>query len=861
MFYSDKKCDFQKIEKDCYSFWKSSGYFNPCNYKKSDKNFSIILPPPNITGHLHIGHAYNGTIQDVLIRYHKLNGFNTIWLPGVDHAGIATQTKFDKVIKEQKIIIKSKEDYLKKLQNWTIQQKEFIHQQWAQMGFALSYDNESYTLDENAKLLVNKAFIDLYSKKLIYQDYKLVNWDVKLQTAISDIEVIYRENKAKLYYFKYHFVDDPKNYLTVATSRPETMFGDVCLFVNPRDKRYTKYLNKKVINPINKQIIPIYGDEYIDIKFGTGVMKCTPAHDFHDYDLAIKHKLKDYYSIINEDGTLNNHCVINDKSFEGIDRLVARDSIVEELKKNGDLIKIENYSNQIGISERTGEIIEPLLSKQWFVKMQVIANSLLQKLQRDNRLLTFYPQRFKKELFKWLLNIKDWCISRQLIWGHSLPVYYGKNNDIYVGINPPKGYVQEKGVLDTWFSSGLWPLITTKYNKNQDCSAFYPISYLVTAYDILFFWVARMLFQCNFTDTSIPFNNLLIHGLIRDEHNRKMSKSLNNGIDPVDLIKKYGADTLRMFLMYSSTLGEDIRFSEKKIQFISSFLNKLWNIHNYLTNYKINKAIKEIKHPLNQLMVNLFNNFLKKVNTLFKKNNFAILTQEIINFIWNNYCNIYLELIRPLLVDKEYYDETIYIAINLFKKLIIILNPFVPFITENLYQTIDSHLPSIMEEKWPSTYNFKLNQKQILVMEILIRVVFHIKEFRIRNNIKQSSPININLVNKSLQNKINEAKDFLQRFNINLKEINIKPINKVWETLHDKDLTIEYENNFASKQEQIDLLLKQQVKYLAEVKRSEAILNNQSFLNKAPKQKVEEEKKKYKMYLDILKQINEKLKK
>lgn len=860
MFYSDKKYDFKLVEKDCYDFWKNHGYFAPRSYQKQTKYFSIILPPPNVTGHLHIGHAYDGTIQDVLIRYHRLNGFNTIWLPGVDHAGIATQTKFDKVLKEQNRQIKNKKEYLTELQKWAFAQREFIHQQWAQLGFCLSYDDESYTLDNNAQKIVLDAFIKLYQKKLIYQDYKLVNWDVKLQTAISDIEVIYQEHQAQLYYFKYRLVDSPDDYLLVATSRPETMFGDICLFVHPKDARYKKYLHQKVINPINQEIIPIYTDEYIDPKFGTGVMKCTPAHDFHDYELAIKHHLNEYHSVFNFDGTLTKECIINNHSYAGIDRLVAREQIVKQMQQAGSLLKIENYTNQIGISERTKEIVEPMLSKQWFVKMKPIADGVLKELNQNKKALNVYPTRFKKTLIRWLSEIKDWCISRQLMWGHQLPVYYGKNNEVYVGINPPKNYRRDSSVLDTWFSSGLWPLITTKYNKNHDCSCFYPISYLVTAYDILFFWIARMLFQCHYLDKTIPFKNLLIHGLIRDPQNRKMSKSLNNGIEPNDLINQYGADALRLYLMANTTLGDDIRFSHQKIKYMSEFLNKLWNVHNYLQQYNFVKNSVSISHPANQWILQKFNNFVKKIQQQFKQNNFSVLTGTIINFIWNDFCNIYLEIIRPLLNDSVYQNETISLAYDLFRKLLIIIHPFAPFISENLYQTLPNHETSIMLESWPKPYFQKINKHNVEVIDLLIKVVFHVKEYRIRNHIQHSQQINLNLCHKKLLNHIASAKSFLNRYHITLKDIGVAPIKRDWQSINDDNLLIEFETIAIDDAKQKAMLEQKKIKYLNEIKRSESILNNPAFLKKAPKQKIAEEKKKYQIYLDALAQIKKQLK-
>ncbi|MCF0227399.1 MAG: valine--tRNA ligase, partial [Malacoplasma sp.] len=800
-------------------------------------------------------HAWDGALQDAVIRYKKLSGFNAVWLPGTDHAGISAQTKFDKILKAEGKHIADKKEYLKELGKWVISQKEFIHNQWARMGFALSYNNECYTLDDNANKLVKEVFIKLYKQGLIYQDYKLTNWDCKLQSAISDIEVIHEENKGKLYYFRY-YIDGSKDYLVVATTRPETMFGDTNLFVHSKDKRFKKYVGKYAINPVNNEKLLIMTDDYIDIEFGTGVMKCTPAHDFNDYALAKKHKITDYHSIMNMDGTLTKDCVIEKTSYAGIDRLVARDKIVKQLEKLDLVEKIEDYTNQIGTSERTKEIVEPLLSKQWFVKMKPIVADLKKALKKEGA-FSIIPSRFMKTLNHWFDNIEDWCISRQLLWGHSIPVYYGPKGEVCASLTQPKGYKQEEGVLDTWYSSGLWPLTTTIYNANNDCSCFYPVSLLVTAYDILFFWVARMLFQCHNLSNTIPLQKVLIHGLIRDEQNRKMSKSLGNGIDPNDVVDQYGADALRIFLTASSTLGEDLRFSNEKIVYMTNFLNKLWNAHNYLNNYAEYKEVKEFKHPLNNWMINEFNSFIKKTNKLFDEYNFSVLTNGIIDFIWNKYCNLYLELIHPLLNDNEYKNETICLMHKLFNNLIIVLHPFCPFITENLYQCFKHEHKSIMEESWPSEFKFKVDHVSIKSISLLIPVIGKIRELRIKNNIKNAHVININLITKDLNKEL--ANSFLKMFNIHLNQISNKPVNKDYDVLTTDSLSIEYQNDFTDSKDLVATLTKQKEMLQAEIKRSEGILNNKGFMAKAPQAKIDAEKAKYEKYKENLKVVEAQL--
>ncbi len=848
MFYKGKKFDHHLVEKDVYDFWKNHHYFEPKHYQNDGKNFSIILPPPNITGHLHLGHAWDGSIQDVIIRYKKLQGFNTCWLPGTDHAGIATQTKFDKVVKEKQQKFSNQQEYLKALDIWASEQKSFIHSQWAKMGFALSYSNETYTLDDNVKELVNQVFLKLYEQGLIYQAYKLTNWDVQLKSAISDIEVIHKPTQGKMYYFKYYLKNNPKEYLTVATTRPETMFGDTHVFINPNDQKHIKYLNQTVINPVNGMELPILADEYVELGFGTGVMKCTPAHDFNDYNLAIKHNITNYHSIMNDDGTLTSECVIKNKSYSGMDRLVARPLIVKQLEELGLVVKIENHQHEIGYSERTNQVIEPLLSKQWFVKMQPIVEQLNQTIKSGEK-VDFIPSRFAKTIQRWLDNINDWCISRQLLWGHKIPVYYGPNNEMYVGLNPPQGYKQDTCVLDTWFSSGLWPLATTIHNANHDCSCFYPVNVLATAYDILFFWVARMLFQCNNLSNTIPLKTVLVHGLIRDEQNRKMSKSLGNGIEPNDVIDQYGSDALRIFLISSSTMGEDLRYSNEKIVYMTNFLNKLWNVHNLLELHHDYQEVKTIKHPINLWLINEFNSFINKITKLYDEYNYSVLVNTLIDFIWNTYCNTYLELIHPLLNTNER-NECLSVANLIFKKILVVLHPICPFITETLYQTVKEHQTSIMDERFPAEINVQDKQKYSSLMNILIPIISKIRELRIKQNIKNVNVIKVNLINSELTKNIDLVKSIAQVYNIEVLNVSDKPVNQEFEVISTNNSIIEYLNDFTDLSKKKEELTKR-LKFLEdEIKRSEGILNNKNFIAKAPKEKVKLEQDKYAKYLE-----------
>lgn len=829
------------VEKKWYGFWLEHHLFEPINKKTSDKNFSIILPPPNVTGKLHLGHAFDSALQDCMIRYKKLCGFRTIWIPGTDHAGIATQTKFEKILKQKNVDPHklSRDKFTSMLMEWSKNQSDNIHQQWSKLGLALSYKNEVYTLDDDVKQLVKQTFTKMYKDNLIYRGYKLVNWDVILQTAISDIEIIYKKSFVKLYYIKY-FLKDSNEYLTIATTRPETIYVDCCVFVNPNDKRYSKYINKYVINPLNKKELKILSDHYIDKNFGTGVMKCTPAHDFNDYKLADKHKITNYSSVFNLDGTLNENGLEN----KNIDRFAARKNVIELLKSKNYLLKQEEYETQIAFSERTDSVVEPMLSLQWFVKMQPIAKTVISLLKRQPP--TFLPKRFEKTLIAWLKNINDWCISRQLVWGHRIPVYYDNKDKLYIGdkYDGNKNLKQDNDVLDTWFSSGLWPIALT-LNKPH-LKDFYPINMLVTGYDILFFWVARMLFQCAYLTNKISLKTIYFHGLIRDEQNRKMSKSLGNGIDPMQLIEETGCDSLRLFLISTSTIGDDLRFSREKIKYYWSFINKLWNAHNFLSQfkYKINKL--QPKNLINRWIINEFNSMLIKVKQNMDKYNFVIANKYLIDFVWETYCNQYLELIRIDIKAKN--NQEIIYAVNLiFKNILIMLHPTIPFVSEEIYQNLYKNKISIMLENYPNNISniFSINDKKI--MNVILDIFHFAKNLRIKHNLKNTQEIIINVISKTKIN-IDSLNDILKVVNVKIENISINRINQnaiIHSTLN---CLIEYFENFVDVKTQL-INLNKQLEYLNnEIKRSQSILANINFINKAPKEKINLEKQKYENY-------------
>ncbi|MDE5617714.1 MAG: valine--tRNA ligase, partial [Ureaplasma sp.] len=760
----NKKNDHLNYESKIYDFWIQNDLFNP----KSDKKpYTIILPPPNVTGKLHLGHAWDVSLQDAIIRYHKMNGYDVLWVPGTDHAGIATQTKFEAILKQEQNethFSLGREKFLEKLMIWKDDQANFIHKQWAKMGLSLSYKYEKFTMDADINNAVNTVFVELYKQGLIYRDKKLVNWDPILQTAISNIEVIYKNSQTKMYYFKY-FNESKTKYLIVATSRPETMFGDVCLVINPNDTRYNWTKNEKFINPANDELLPVIFDEYIDIDFGTGVMKCTPAHDFNDNALAKKHNLK-LINILNPDATMNEIC----GKYQGLDRFVCREKLVEEIKEKGLLEKIEINDSQLPYSERTGTIIEPFLSLQWFVKMKPLADKVIE-MQNGSDPVIFYPQKYNDTLLTWLNNIEDWCISRQLWWGHQIPIWYNKNNnDIYCDLQPPKdieNWIRDDDVLDTWFSSGLWPFVTLNWpNETNLFKKYFPTDVLVTGYDIIFFWVSRMMMFSKYFTSNKPFKNVLIHGLIRDKFGKKMSKSLGNGIDPMDVIDQYGADTLRLFLTSTASLGEDLNYNDEKVLANWNFLNKLKNGSQYILNYIDQIDLNNLTINSNELnildiwIIDKLNELISSVKRLFEKFNFVVATKKIIEFVWINFFNTYLEFTKFLVKDNN--KNTIKILTIVLLNILKILHPQCPFITEEIYQSFFKN-KSIMNEQYPELINLNIDSQNLILANQLINII----------NISQKYRSDMKLKNKDLIKFCLSTTD-----NINFDENKINLFNK-----------------------------------------------------------------------------------
>ncbi|MFA5560676.1 MAG: valine--tRNA ligase, partial [Acholeplasmataceae bacterium] len=670
------KYNFKEVENNRYQYWLDHNLFT--SGKKNLPPFTIVIPPPNVTGNLHLGHAWDNTLQDIIIRRKKMMGFDTLYLPGMDHAGIATQTRVEQRLRNEGLTRYDlgREKFLERVWSWKDEYAANIKRQWAALGLAVDYTKERFTLDQELNEAVNHVFIALYEKGLIYRGKRIINWDVEAKTAISNIEVDYEEKQAKLYYFRYPLVDED-GYLVVATTRPETMFADQALMVHPDDKKYQKHVGKKAYIPGTKVAIPIITDSYVDQNFGSGVVKVTPAHDANDFEIGVRHGLE-MPLCMNEDGSMNEMAF----QYEGLDRFECRRQLVDTLSQANLVEKIEDYVHSIGYSERTGVVVEPRLSLQWFVKM----NSLAEKAVKTK--VNFYPKRFKKTFINWMENTQDWCISRQLWWGHRIPCWYREDEYLVQVESPGEGWTQDEDVLDTWFSSALWPFSTLGWPKDkEDFKRYYPTDVLITAYDIIFFWVSRMIFQAlEFTDQD-PFKDVLIHGLIRAQDGRKMSKSNDNGVDPMDIIDQYGTDSLRYFLATNSAPGADMRYEQEKVESSWNFINKLWNIARFikLNVNDDNLKVKEPKLLFDRWILTRLSEIIKTSDNYYEKYEFNEAAKALYNFIWEDFASWYVELAKLNLnnenADNAAKEQTQAVLITVLKAILKLLHPIIPFVT------------------------------------------------------------------------------------------------------------------------------------------------------------------------------------
>ena len=822
----DKKYDHKKVEEGKYTKWLNNNYFE----KKGKEPYAIVIPPPNVTGKLHLGHAWDTTLQDILIRFKRMQGYDAMWLPGMDHAGIATQAKVDAKLKDMGINPRSlsREEWLKYAWEWKEEYADNIHKQWSKLGLSLCYSKERFTLDEGLNKAVRYVFKKLYEEGLIYRGERIINWDSAAMTALSNEEVIYKEINGAFYYLKYYIVGS-NNYLEVATTRPETIFGDTAVAVNPNDERYNKYIGMMVRIPIVNKIIPIIGDEHADPEFGTGVVKITPAHDPNDFEVGIRHNL-DKVIVMNPDGTMND----NAGAYKGLDRFACREKLVKDLEKENYLISVKEIKHNVGHSERSGVMVEPYLSKQWFVKMRPLADAVLANQKNRETKVNFIPPRFEKIMNHWMEITYDWCISRQLWWGHRIPAWY-KDDEIYVGdIAPGDDWVQDPDVLDTWFSSALWPFSTLGWPDNtEDLKKYYPNNVLVTGYDIIPFWVNRMTFQGLHFTGKRPFKDCLIHGLIRDKEGKKMSKSLGNGVDPMDVIDKYGADSLRFFLATSTASGMDLRYDEEKVASTWNFINKLWNASRFVlmniedlndNNYTLDNLKEEDKWILTKL-----NNLINDVTKRMDKYEFNIVGAEIYNFTWNDFCDNYIEFAKFSL--NNYTTKSV--LLKVLTDLLKLLHPFMPYVTDEIYDLLPIRDENIMISSYPVADKKFIFHKEL---ESINQKLEFIKIFR---NIKLE-----NKIGKDFQIHINNNSNY----DLILKVLKITPIMLVKESNKNK-LTIKYQEydldlyyDIIVTKEDIELKNKQMASLKQSIERRKKLLANEGYLNKAPRELIEKER-------------------
>lgn len=865
------KYDHKSVEKGKYQHWLEKEYFKAGDVSK--KPYAIVIPPPNVTGKLHLGHAWDTTLQDMIIRYKRMQGYDALWLPGMDHAGIATQAKVEARMREEGIsrYDLGREGFLEKAWSWKEEYASIIRAQWEKLGLSLDYSKERFTLDEGLSQAVKEVFVRLYEKGYIYQGKRIINWDPVQRTALSNIEVIHKEIEGAMYYFKYKIVDSDQE-LVIATTRPETMFADQAIFVHPDDERYKDLVGKYAINPANGEKLPIMADSYIDMDFGTAVMKCTPAHDPNDFALAKKYNL-DMPICMNDDGTMNELC----HKYQGMDRFECRKQLVADFEAAGIVDHIEKHLHQVGHSERSGAIVEPYLSKQWFVKMKPLAEAALANQKKDSK-VNFVPERFEKTFTQWMENIEDWCISRQLWWGHQVPAWYHKETgEVYVGKTAPEdieNWTQDEDVLDTWFSSALWPFSTLGWPNTEDplFKRYFPTNTLVTGYDIIFFWVIRMMFSGLEHMGEVPFNTVLIHGLVRDSQGRKMSKSLGNGIDPLEVIDKYGADALRFTLITGNAPGNDMRFYWERVEASRNFANKVWNASRFIQMNLPEENIDLSKKPENLTDADKW--ILSKVNTLAKdvtenldKFELGIAADKIYNFIWEEFCDWYIEMVKPRLYNDS--DDTKQAALWTLKKVLIdslkLLHPYMPFVTEEIFCTIQDEEESIMISAWPEYTEENTFAKEEAAVETIKEAVRSIRNIRSEMNVAPSK----------------KAKVFVVSDDASIREI-FENGNVFFATLGYASQVIIQEDKTGIEDDAVSVVIPKATIYMPfaelvdiekekerlekevtrlekELARVNGMLSNPNFVSKAPEKKINEEKEKKVKYQQMMEQVKEQL--
>lgn len=859
------KYDPSQVEPGRYKEWIEKGLFKP-NEDKEAKPYSIVIPPPNVTGKLHLGHAWDTTLQDMIIRQKRMQGFDTLWLPGMDHAGIATQAKVEARLAEDGIsrYDLGREKFVEKVWEWKGEYADIIHQQWAKLGLSLDYDRERFTLDDGLSKAVRKVFVTLYKKGLIYRGEYIINWDPKARTALSDIEVIHKDDKGAFYHVKYPFADDTtfngKNYIEIATTRPETMMGDVAVAVNPDDERYKDIVGKTLVLPLQGRHIPIIADQYVDPEFGTGMVKITPAHDPNDFEVGNRHNLE-RINTMNEDATMN----ANAGKYEGLDRFEARKAIVSDLEEQGYMLKIEPIVHSVGHSERTGVQVESRLSTQWFVKMKPLAEAALKNQETDDR-VDFVPPRFEHTFTQWMENVHDWVISRQLWWGHQIPAWYHKETgEIYVGEEAPEdieNWEQDSDVLDTWFSSALWSFSTMGWpdTESPDFKRYFPTNTLVTGYDIIFFWVSRMIFQSVEFTKRRPFKNVLIHGLIRDEQGRKMSKSLGNGIDPMDVIDKYGADALRWFLSNGSAPGQDVRFSYTKMDAAWNFINKIWNASRFVImnlDSDVELSLPEASEwqLADKWILSRLNDTVRDVTRLFDSFEFGEAGRALYNFIWNDFCDWYIEMAKENLTgeDEKLKKNTQCILRYVLDQILRLMHPIMPFVTEKIWLSMPHDGASLVVAEYPVEHTEFDNQVAEKDMDNLIELIKAVRNSRSEVNAPMSSAIDILIKTKDDDTRkvFENNVDYINRF-CHPKRLEIAadieaPKLAMTSVITGAEVYLPLAD-LIDLNEEISRLQKEAKKLESEVTRGEKKLGNEKFVANAPEAVVAKEKEKLANY-------------
>ncbi len=860
-----------EVEAGRYQEWLDKELFKPSGDKKA-KPYSIVIPPPNVTGKLHLGHAWDTTLQDIIIRQKRMQGFDTLWLPGMDHAGIATQAKVEEKLREQGIsrYDLGREKFVEEVWSWKEEYADHIREQWAKMGLSLDYSRERFTLDDGLSEAVRKVFVTMYNKDLIYRGEYIINWDPQARTALSDIEVIHKDIEGAFYHMSYPLADG-SGVVEIATTRPETMLGDTAVAVHPEDERYQALIGKMVVLPLVNKEIPIIADDYVEREFGTGVVKITPAHDPNDFEVGNRHDLP-RVNVMNDDGTMNELAGI----YAGLDRFAARKQIIKDLEAMGRLVKIEKMVHSVGHSERTGVVVEPRLSTQWFVNMAPLAKESIENQASDNA-VEFYPPRFNQTFLRWMENIHDWVISRQLWWGHQIPAWYHKETgEVYVGMEAPadlENWQQDPDVLDTWFSSALWPFSTMGWpdENSEDYQRYFPNNTLVTGYDIIAFWVSRMIFQSLEFTGERPFDNVLIHGLIRAEDGRKMSKSLGNGIDPMEIIDQYGADALRWFLSNGSSPGQDMRFSYEKMDAAWNFINKIWNASRFVLMNVEGLTLEDLslqgeKTVADRWILSRLNETIEKVTNLFERFEFGEAGRQLYNFIWDDFCDWYIEMSKETLYGE---DETAKmmnksVLVHVLDQSLRLLHPIMPFVTEEIWGNLPHQGDSLVVAQYPTVEAKWIDETATTGMETLKELIRSVRNIRAEVNTPLSKKITllIHTSDAEIDQFLKENINYIERF-CNPEELVIAnqidaPELAMSAILTGATIYLPLAD-LINIDEEIERLTKELAKWTQEVKRVQGKLANERFVANAPAAVVEEEREKEKDYLEKQKSTSDRI--